>query len=330
MVGAGISLPKALKTMATQTENKKFHRALTEIGEAIIGGESFSEALKRYPDIFSEIFSSMAKVGEESGTLEENLGILASQMEKERELKSKIQSALIYPIVIIGAMIGIGIMMLVVVVPKLAQTFKDLEVELPLTTKIVIGFSSILAEKWYFVVVVLIILVFSVKTALKTKSGKKIVSSLFLNTPIVSPIIKKTNSSQAIRTLASLIAAGIPLLRSLEIVSETQNNFYYQKAIKEAVEIVRKGGKLSEALKPYRDLFSLTVIQMIEVGEETGETSKVLEKLSDFFEEEVAAATKNLVAVIEPVIMLAIGAVVGFFAISMVQPLYSMLSGLEE
>ena len=328
MVASGLPLPRAIETLSSQTKSKKFQKALLSIKEDIIKGKSFSETLSSYPNIFSELFQSMVKVGEESGTLEEILKILASQMEKENELKSKIMGAMLYPAVIICAMIGIGILMLVMVVPQLAATFKELEIELPVTTKFVMGLGTFLVEKWYLVILILVFFIFFFLQTMRTKRGKAVIDALLLKLPIVSPIIRKTNAARTVRTLGSLIASGVPIVRGLEIVSGTLGNIYFKKAISEAAERVRKGEKLSEALKPYQDIYSLTVIQMIAVGEETGETSSILQKLADFFEEEVERATENLAAVIEPVIMLIIGAAVGFFAISMVQPMYSMLQGL--
>jgi len=329
MVSAGISLPKALRTLASQAKNKKLKKALMKISEEVIKGKNFSNALAQHPDIFSELFYNMVKVGEESGTLEENLGTLTKQMEREYTLKSKIKEAMLYPAVIITAMMGIGVMMLVVVVPNLAQTFEELELELPLTTKIIVGLGTFLSEKWYLAILLLIIFIFFSQTALKRKKGKKTLDGLFLKMPVISPIVKKTNAAYTVRTLSSLIAAGVPLIRSLEIVSDTLGNFYFKEAIAQSIDKVKKGEKLSQALKPYQNLYPPTVIQMIEVGEETGETSAILEKLGDFFEEEVTNATKNLTAVIEPILMLVIGGVVGFFAVSMVQPMYSMLGGLQ-
>jgi len=329
MISSGISIPRALKTLADQSKSKKFKKALLEISERIIKGENFSNALASYPGIFSPLFCSMVKVGEESGTLEKNLDILAKQMGREHALKSKIKEAMVYPTVIIMAMIGIGIMMLITVVPKLAKTFEELEAELPLTTKIVIGLGTFLSERWYLVVVILAVCVIFTQMTLKTKKGKREIDTLFLKLPAISPIIKKTNAAHMIRTLSSLIAAGVPLVRSLEIISETMGNFHYKKAIVSTIEKVKRGEKLSTALGPYQNLFPLTVIQMIEVGEETGETSGILEKLGDFYEEEISQATKNLTAVVEPVLMLIVGGVVGFFAISMIQPMYSMLSSIK-
>lgn len=233
-----------------------------------------------------------------------------------------------YPAVIILAMIGIGILMLVMVVPKLADTFKELEIELPLTTKIVIGLGTFLTEKWYLVILLVFVLITVIRFILRTKSGKREWDALILRIPVVSTLVKETNAAYTVRTLSSLISAGTPLVRALQIVSGTLNNFYFRQALLESIEKVKRGQKLSEALRPYHNFYPLTVIQMIEVGEETGETVKVLQKLADFYEDEVGNATKNLASIVEPVIMLLIGGVVGFFAISMVQPIYSMMSSV--
>jgi len=329
MISAGLPLPKALGILSLQSKSKKLKAALLKIREEIVKGESFSNALSNYPNIFSELFQNMTRVGEEAGNLEEVLKILAQHLEKENELRSKIKGAMIYPLVIICAMVGIGILMLVTVVPQLAQTFSEFEVELPLTTRIVIGLGNFLAQKWYVVFVFLIFLVFCFWQFLKTKAGKRMIDSFSLKLPVISPIIKNTNSAYTVRTLSSLIAAGVALPRALEITARTLGNNYYKNALGEAAEKVRKGEKLSDALRIYEDIYPLTVIQMVSVGEETGETSNVLTKLADFFEEEVSNSTKNLASVIEPVIMIIIGAAVGFFAISMIQPMYSILGAIQ-
>ena len=329
MIASGLPLPRSLKILSEQTKNQKFKEAIRDVGEQIIKGESFSKALSRHPDIFSELFQNMVKVGEEAGTLEEVLKVLTEQMERENEMKSKIMGAMIYPAVIIAAMTGIGILMLIMVVPKLAETFKELNIELPPTTKFVIFLGTFLAEKWYLFILLIIVFLILFRILLRTKFGRNAIDGLFLKLPIISPIIKKTNSASTTRTLSSLIVAGVPIVRALEIISRTLGNVYFRKAMAEAAEKVKKGGKLFEALKPYQNLYPLLVIQMIEIGEETGETSTILSKLADFFEEEVTNTTKNMTAIIEPILMLFIGGVVGFFAISMVQPMYSMLQAIK-
>jgi type IV pilus assembly protein PilC len=329
MISAGIPLPKAISSLKEQAKNKRFKKALEKIEEEIKKGTRFSDALSEFPQIFNEFYQSMIKVAEETGNLEEVLGILARQMERENEMKSKIIGALIYPAVVVLAMFGIGILMLIMVVPKLAETFKELEIELPLTTKIVIGLGNFLSQKWYLFFGILFFLVFFFFQILKTKAVKKIFDRISLKIPIISGIIQKTNSASTARNLSSLISGGVSLPRALEITANTLGNFLYKEALFSAVEKVKKGEKLSLALKPYQKIYPLTLISMIEVGEETGATSEILSKLAEFYEEEVSNATKNLVSVIEPVLMLFIGGVVGFFAISMVQPMYSMLQGIK-
>ncbi len=328
MISAGVSLPKALQTLSSQSQNRRFKRALLEIADDIVKGKSFSEALSEYPDIFSNLFCNVVKVGEESGALEENLGILVRQMERENDLRTKIKGAMMYPAVVILAMIGIGVLMLVMVVPRLAETFKELEVELPFTTKIVITLGTFLAEKWYLAILFIFVFIIATRFILRTGPGKKTWDAFSLRIPVISTLIKKTNAAYTVRTLSSLISAGTPLVSSLQIVSETLDNFHFRQALAESIEKIKRGQKLSEALQPYRELYPLTVIQMMEVGEETGQTSEILQKLADFYEEEVSNATKNLASIIEPVLMLLIGGVVGFFAISMVQPIYSMMGSL--
>lgn len=329
MIKAGLPLPRALETLANQTKSQKFKKTLLNIKDEIIKGGSFSDSLRKYPDVFSELFQNMVKAGEESGTLEDVLQTLSQQMEREYELKSKIKGALIYPAVIIGAMLGIGILMLVMVVPKLAETFKELNIELPMTTKLVITLANFLVEKWYLVIIILFLLFFLFWRAMKTKTGKKIIDTLLLKIPIISPIIQKTNVAYTARTLSSLITAGVPIVRSLEITTGTLGNIYYKSAISAVAQKVRKGEKIAQALKPYENIYPSIVIQMVAVGEETGETSNILAQLAEFYEEEVTNASKNLASVIEPLLMIIIGAVIGFFAISMIQPMYSMLQAVK-
>lgn len=328
MISAGISLPRALKILSSQTKNKKFEKALLNIRERIIKGENFSSGLEKYPDIFPEIYYNMVKVAEESGTLEEVLRTLSQHMEREHELKSKIAGAMVYPAVIISAMTGIGILMMIMVVPQLADTFEELGIELPPTTKLIIFIGVFLADFWYLIPLIIFAFLFSFRLVLKTKIGKRAFDKLTLKIPIVSSIVKKNNSASTVRTLSSLITSGVPIVRSLEITSGTLGNVYFKEAISEAAKKVKKGEKLSEVLAPYQNIYSPLVVQMIEVGEETGQTADILQKLAEFFEEEVANATKNLSTVIEPVLMLIIGAAIGFFAISMIQPMYSMLDAI--
>jgi type IV pilus assembly protein PilC len=329
MISAGVPLPRAILNLSQQTRSKRFKIILEKISERIVKGEKFSDAISLFPQIFNEFYQNMIKVAEETGRLEDVLEILARQMERENELRSKIKGAMIYPAVIVFALIGVGILMLVFVVPKLAETFKELGVQLPLTTRIVIFLGTFLEKNFLFLFFSLIFLIFLFLQFLRTKIGKRIFDKISLSLPIFSSLVKKSNSASTARSLSSLISAGVSLPRALEITANTLGNVFYKEALFSCAEKVRKGGKLSESLKPYQKIYPLTLISMIEVGEETGETSEVLSKIADFYESEVSDAAKNLTSIIEPVLMLIIGAAVGFFAISMVQPMYSMLGAIK-
>ncbi|MFC1629925.1 type II secretion system F family protein [Patescibacteria group bacterium] len=329
MISAGVSLPRCLNILSSQAKKESFKKAIIDISGQISEGKGFSESLAKYPKIFPELFTSMIKVGEESGTLEKVLKNLTYQMEREHDLRSKIFGAMIYPAVVISAMVGIGMLMLIMVVPQLDETFKELGVPLPATTQFIMGIGNFLAAFWFLIPVFVILLLFLSRIILKTKKGKKGFDAIILKTPVISEIVKKTNSAQTLRTLSSLITSGVPIVRALEIISGSLGNVYFKEAITQAVEKVRKGGKLSQCLEQYQNLYPVIVFQMVQVGEETGQTSDILAKLADFFEEEVTNATKNLSSLVEPVLMLLIGGAVGFFAISMIQPMYSMLGAIQ-
>jgi len=328
MIVSGLSLPKALRILSDQSKSKRFKEVILKIEENITKGKNFSESLEEFPDVFSELFRNMIKVGEETGGMDNVLKILARQLEKEHDLKSKIKGAMIYPAVIICAMIGIGILMLIMVVPTLAKTFEELKIELPLTTRVVMWLGNFLAQNWLLCIIVIAVAVFFLRLISKSKSGKKTIDYILLKIPVISSLVKKTNSAYTVRTLSSLVASGVPIVRSLEIVAGTLDNVYYKTAILDASEKVRKGEKLSSALSSYTAIYPSLVLQMLEVGEETGETSSILAKLADFFEEDIANETKNLSSIIEPILMLIIGTVIGFFAVSMVQPMYTMLDAI--
>ncbi len=328
MIGAGVSLPRALKISSQVAENKKFKQILLNIERKVVKGENLSDALAVYPDVFPELFVNIVKVGESSGTLEKSLKIIEEQMEREHEIRSKLISAMIYPAVIILAMLGVGFLMLIKVVPQLAKTFAELNIELPPTTQLVIEIGTFLAHFWYLFFFLIFIFPFLFKRLLKTKEGKRIFDRLTLKMPVISSLIVKTNSASMMRTLSSLISAGVPLVRSLKIISGSLGNIYYRESLEESAERVKRGEKLSQALRRY-DIYPLMVNQMLEIGEETGQTADVLKKLALFYEEEVERATKNLTSLIEPVLLLLIGGVVGFFAVSMIQPMYSMLGAIK-
>ncbi len=329
MVASGIPLPRTLDILSAQARNGNFRNILIDVKKKVVEGRSFSDAMSAHQEVFSDLFINMIKVGEESGTLERVLQQLTLQLEHSHELRSRILGALMYPSVVVVAMIGVGTMMLIFVIPKLADTFDDLGVSLPLTTRVVIAVGKFLAERWYIAFPVLFALLALVFRFIKTKPGKRMLDRVLLKTPLFGNIVRKANSALMTRTLSSLIASGVPIVRSLEVTSQVVGNTYFQDSIRISAQEVGKGGKFSASLKKYGHLYPIVVVQMIEVGEETGETGTILGKLAEFYEEEIGQITKNLTSIIEPILMLVVGAAVGFFAISMIQPMYGMLGELQ-
>ncbi len=328
MVSAGLSLTRALEVLAKQTKNRRFSKTISQIAMEVQGGKQFADALKDYPKIFSEIFVNMIAVGETSGNLEEVLMTLASQMKKDHELISRVKGAMTYPAVILIAMIGIGISMMIFVMPKLISVFEEMQIELPLTTRLVIGLSEALNNHLFISLGGGALLAAALVWIFRSGPGQKVFQAVLLKTPIFGGISKKVNSARLAGILSSLVKSGVPIVKSLKITGQTLKNRYFRESLQASSEKIQKGESLSQTLAGYENLYPPMVIQMIKVGEETGTLSEILEKLAEFYEEEISNITKNLSSIIEPILMILIGAAVGFFAISMLTPMYSLMGGI--
>ncbi|MBI2451313.1 MAG: type II secretion system F family protein [Parcubacteria group bacterium] len=327
MISAGLPIVRSLDALATQAESAKFQEVIRDVSDNIRQGKSFKESLEQYPKVFNELFVSMVGVGETSGTLEDVLEILARQMKRDYDLRSKIRGALTYPIAVISVMIVVGIIMMTTVIPKITDTFKELNVALPPMTVFVIALSDFMLKFWYFLPVIAGLIFYFFRRLLKTEAGKRSFGWLWLHLPPFSGLSRKINSARFSRTLASLVKSGVPIVKSLEITQNTLGNYFFKKSIQRAKEAVEKGKNLHETLEEYSDLYPPLVTQLIAVGEETGQLVDILARLALFYEGEVSRATKNMSTLIEPIIMIIIGAAVGFFAIAMIQPMYSIVQG---
>lgn len=328
MIGAGLPLTRALEILNQQTTNNTLKIALKSITYEIQKGKPFSDALSLHPDTFSDLYINMVRSAEVAGNLENVLQLLAKQLKKDYDLKRKIRGAFMYPLVILTALVGIGILMMLFVVPSLSKTFAELGTPLPTSTKIIIAISDFGVNYWYLFLMIIGASIYSIILFFRTKIGKNVSDTILLKIPIISPLTKKINSARFSRTLSSLLEGGVPIIKSLEITSKAIPNHYYEQSLKAAIEEVQKGRPLSESLSKYPDLYPPLVTQMIAVGEETGAVSDILKRLALFFEIEVSQATKNMSTIIEPFLMILIGIIVGFFAISMMQPMYSIVEGL--
>lgn len=328
MTKAGLPLARSLKILSVQTPNPKFAKVVSDIARTVEGGTALADSLAKYPHIFSPIFISMVRVGEMSGTLDQNLTYLADQMQRDYDLVSKARGAMTYPIIVLVALGIVGFLMFTFVLPKLTETFKDLNAKLPLMTRIVIGVVDLFAHYGVIVLLLIILLLAMFVYWRTTEAGKKVLHKVVFYLPVLKNIVIKVNLARFTRVLASLIKSGMPIVEALEVSFHVVANVYYQKTIAEASNKVKMRSPLTAAFVRQPRLFSNLVIQMMEVGEESGTTDAVLTEVANFYEAEVDQTMKNLSSILEPVIMMVIGAVVGFLAIALISPIYNLTQNI--
>ena len=324
MIEAGLSLSRALSVLERQTKNQKFKSVLSELNNDIRKGGNFHTALKRFPKVFSPLFSSMVHAGEESGKLADALKIIGAQLERSYTLKKKIKGALMYPSIIVIAMIIIGILMLIYVVPTLSQTFEELGAELPKSTQSIIAASHFLTERTLIALIIPLVLGFLFYFSIRTTGGRRIKDYAVLHIPIIGALVKEVQSARTTRTLSSLLSSGVAIVTAISITRDVMQNTYYRDVLERAQNDVQKGTPLSGSFTENEHLYPILVGEMILVGEETGKLPEMLLRVAEFYESEVEQKTKDMSTIIEPFLMVFIGIGVGFFALSMIAPIYSL------
>ncbi|MFM2374453.1 MAG: hypothetical protein RLZZ234_448 [Candidatus Parcubacteria bacterium] len=324
MLTAGLPMSRALSVAERQSKNQKFKQTMRTVNEKLNQGVAFHDAVALFPNIFSRLYISMVRAGEEGGTLAAALNILAIQMERSSNLKKKIKGAMIYPAIVVIVMTMIGVLMMIYVIPTLTKTFRELGADLPTSTRIIMGISDLFAHHALLVLVGMVGAVVGFTAALRTKYGSKVFEWILLRLPVIGVMAKETNSARTARTLSSLLASGVDVVSAISITEEVVQNSFYKTVLRSAAERVEKGSPLSGAFIEREDLYPVLVGEMIAVGEETGQISKMLEQLAVFYENEVEQKTKDLSTIIEPVLMVVIGGAVGFFALAMISPIYSI------
>lgn len=325
MIDAGLALSRALTVMHKQAKNRQLKKILAAVNDDVKKGSAFSDALAKFPRIFTELMVAMVRAGEESGNLVDALRVTADQMDKAYALKKKIRGAMIYPSVIIGAMIIIGIFMMIYVVPTLTSTFAELGVELPASTRAIISTSDFFQNNLTLVVAVLLAIIIAIFVLMRSRSGRRGLHFVLLRLPLTADLTREINSARTTRTLASLLTAGVPFVRALQITREVIQNSFYKEIIAKAEKNIQIGKPISGVFTAADKLYPTFVGEMMAVGEETGNSAEMLMEVATFYENEVDQKTKNLSTVIEPVLMIIVGLVVGFFAISMIGPMYSLV-----
>ncbi len=324
---AKVPVLTSLKLLAGETENPALREKMGELLDDIQGGSSISEAMSKQPDVFSKFFVNMVRSGEESGKLDEVFSYLASYLERNYELASKARGALIYPIFVLVAFVGVMILMLTVVIPKLSAILEETGQELPIYTKAIIAASNFLLDYGIFVLIALIIGAISAWYYLRTSQGKANFSRFQLSIPYVGVLYRKLFLGRILDNFDTLLSSGVSVIRTLELTADVVDSEVFRQILTESIEAVKGGSSISNSLSRYEDIPGL-VVQMIRVGEETGKLAFVLKTLARFYKREVDTAIETLMSLIEPALIIVLGLGVGLLVAGILGPIYNITAGM--
>ena len=330
MIDSGLPLVQCLEILATQQENKTFQKVLAGTRSSVEGGSTLSAAMRQFPKVFDSLYVNMVEAGETGGILDTILQRLSSYIEKNVKLQRAVKSALVYPVGVLTVAVGVIVLLLWKVVPIFATLFAGLGVDLPLPTKIVIGLSNLIGSYFGLLLLVAVVgVLFGIKVWYGTPQGRFALDTVILKLPVIGILMRKIAVARFTRTLGTLIASGEPILEGLDITARTGGNAVVEKALQQVRKALEEGKSLTEPLKD-SEVFPGMVTQMISVGEQTGAMDAMLQKIADFYEEEVDAAVKDLLTALEPIMIVFLGLVVGGVVISMYLPLFSLIGKLSD
>lgn len=329
MMSAGLSLARALGVLERQAGNPRLKEIIAEVGGEVRRGSTLHASFEKFPHVFSKLMIAVVRAGEESGDLPGSLKMASDQLERAHELKKKIRGAMFYPSIVLIAIVVIGSLMMIYVVPTLASTFEQMHATLPFSTRVVIGISNTLTHHTLFALIFVAAVVAVVIVALRSEKGKIAFGWLLLRLPAIGTMTREVNAARTARSLTSLIASGVDVLSALDITRDVVQNKQFKEVVLEAKQAVAQGEPLSITFIKHEKLYPAFVGEMMSVGEETGNTPDMLKNLAIYYEEEVARKTKDLSTIIEPILMLFIGAAVGFFALSMITPIYQVTQNIN-
>jgi type IV pilus assembly protein PilC len=325
MIDAGLPLVQCLEILASQQENKTFKKALTEIRQSVEGGATFAAALKQHPKVFSSLYANMVEAGEAGGILDTILNRLAQYMEKAMSLKKKVKSAMIYPSTIVSVAVVVVIFLLVFVIPTFKAMFEGFGAALPLPTQIVLELSRIVRSYFLVGLVVIVAMIVGVKWWYGTEAGRKTIDAFLLKTPVFGVLIRKVAVAKFTRTLGTLISSGVAILEGLDITARTAGNKVVEAAVLRTRASIAEGKTIADPLRE-SGVFPPMVVQMIAVGEQTGALDAMLGKIADFYDEEVDTAVANLTSLLEPMLMVFLGIVIGGVVIAMYLPIFKLVT----
>lgn len=328
MLDAGLTLVYSLKTLINQTKNESFKKVLANVCQRVEEGAPFSEALKAHPQVFSVLFVQMVNAGEVGGVLDEMMRRLAVYYERQAELQSKMNSALIYPVLLFVLSIGVVIFLVTFVLPQFAKIFNDIGARIPPTTQMLLDLSVFLKSYWMVMVGLVAAALVLLRLYIATEQGKYQWDLIVINIPLVGTLVRKNITTQFTQTLAILVAGGIPILTALDVCTDTIHNKIVVKTLKKVAVSVGEGKTIAQPLEDSR-IFPEMVVNMIKVGEESGSLEKMLEKVSEFYTREVTNAVESFTKMVEPVLMVLMAGIIGFVALSIFMPLADLIRNVR-
>ncbi|MBU3127727.1 type II secretion system F family protein [Clostridium tagluense] len=328
MINAGANISNALDVLRKQTANKKLKKCLNEAYDDVQKGISLSEALAKHNDVFPDLLVNMINTGEVSGNLDIIMSRMASHFEKENKINNQLKSAMVYPMVLAGLSVVVVVFLLTFIMPTFVGMFEGSGVELPVPTRIVMGLSKFIRTKWYILLIVIGGGIYGMKTYAKTPAGRLSLDGLKLKLPIIKDTTEKVIVSRFTRTLATVLASGVPLVQALDVVQKVVGNKVAEKNLGQVKEKVLKGVSLGEALGE-TTIFPVMLHSMIKIGEESGSLDDILDKTANFYDEELEAALKRMTTMIEPLMIIIMGVLIGFIVIAMMMPMFDMFKTVE-
>ena len=329
MTRAGVSILEAMRMLCEQTENKKLQRALDEVRANMEKGEALAESLAQFPKVFPSIMVNMVAAGEASGSLDTSMDRVATQLERSSKTQALVKKAMVYPIVLMIVAIVVVIVMLVFVIPQYAEMFETLDTDLPAITQAVLTASDFIKAYWYLIILVVGAVAFGIKTFAGTDAGKHVFGKLVLTLPAFKNLTVKSAASSMARTMSTLMGAGVPMVEAVDIVANTMTNVWFKEALQDARDQIGLGVAFSVPLEQC-GLYPPMVYHMVRIGEEAGSIETMLDKLADYYDEEVEMAVQSLMAAMEPAIIIVLAGIVGVLIASVLAPMMKMYEALDS
>jgi len=331
MYKAGIPLPEIIETLIAQTKNASFKKVLHQVLAEIENGQSLSSALSVYPKIFDQFYISLIQISEESGTLEDNLDFLAVQLSKDNSLRKKVKAALLYPAIILTAMLVLGTFLNIFILPRLVDFFESFDMELPVTTKILLFIARLMQKDGVLIFSIIFILLIIFRFLIQRPKIKFYWHILLLKMPVVGTLVSYSQAARFSRNFGTLVKSGVPVVKSLEVTADTLSNLKFKSDLSEIAKTLSKGKYIGKSMenKKYWE-YPAIVSKMISVGEKSGKLDEVLLYLSDFYDDEIDDLSKNLATILEPILLVIMGIAVGFVAVSIITPIYELTGSIRK